>query len=351
MPRTGNERAHGPYKHGTRWRVVYVGANGEREVVSFATFDEADKEVREAKRQAGGRTVDMAIEAFLASIKDGVRERTHETAGYRLRGFLGDLSLPLVMLDAKAAGEIYANRVTSTKADTHRNELALVKRVADWWVEQGWIVGNPFASVKPVGKRRRGKKQLRIDESRKLVEVALGEGSVSGLAVTTAFLLGLRASECVDRQVRDIDDMGRVYWVPDSKTEAGRRQMVIPEMLRPRLLDLCIGKGAEDRLWGDVDRHWLGYHVRRLCRKAGVPVVAPHGLRGLHATIAVANMSPDQVARSIGHTSFNVTKRHYLAPGTQEQIASTSVIDVVTRVDLSVPTDSELVDARSVSPG
>lgn len=337
MSRDSNERAHGPYRHGQRWRVVYVGANGERKVVSFATFAEADGEVREAQRQAGGRTVDSAVTAYLDSTRDGVRESTLITNAYRLRAFLQDVSLPLAHLTPQVAKEWYGARVADTRTDTHRNELALVRRAAEWWVTQGWILDNPFAKVVPVGRRHRGKPQPRIDESRVLVKVALDEGTVEGLAVTTTFLLGLRASECTDRIVRDVDDMARILWIATSKTEAGRRQMVIPEMLRDRILTLCYRKSPLDRLWGDVDRHWLGYHVRRLCQKAGIPVVSPHGLRGLHATIAVAGMSADQVARSIGHTSADITRRHYLAPGSEAQSHSTSLIELVTRGPVGVP--------------
>jgi len=41
------------------------------------------------------------------------------------------------------------------------------------------------------------------------------------------------------------------------------------------LLALAAGKAPGERLWGDVDRHWLLRAVMRLCREAGVPVVTP----------------------------------------------------------------------------
>lgn len=357
MSRTGNERAHGPYKHGNKWRIVYVSANGQREVVSHETYANAYAEVQEAKRQAGGRSVDMAVSAFLDSLKDGVQEGTLITNGHRLRAFLRlpAEDAPLVMLDAKRAQVLYSRRVLETRADTHRNELALVTRAAQWWVKSGYLPTNPFKGVEAVGKRRRGKPQLRIDEARSFVSTALDEyittGDLSGLACVTTLLLGLRASECTDRLVRDLDDGGRVLWIPHGKTEAAIRQMQVPAVIRPLLLDVATGKAPQDKLWGDVDRHWIGHHVRRLCKKAGVPVIPPHGLRGLHATLALGGgSSPDVVARSLGHVNADITRRHYFADGAEAQSQSTSVIDVVILRELSVPNGEVRGDDMIVTP-
>jgi integrase len=164
------------------------------------------------------------------------------------------------------------------------------------------------------------------------------EGSLSALAVATTLLLGLRASECTDRIVRDLDDGGRVLWIPHGKTEAAIRQLKVPELLQPLLMEVAAGKAPLDRLWGNVDRHWLGHHVRRLCRKAGVPVIPPHGLRGLHATMALsAGASSEHVAKALGHVSVNTTRAHYFAPGAETDQALTSLAGLVTRELPSVP--------------
>jgi hypothetical protein len=125
MPRTGNERAHGPYPHGNRWRVIFVGAQGQREVVSFETYEEARKEVGEAKRQAGGRTVSDAVDAFLNHIADGVRERTLDTNRCRLTAFL---RLPgadrqLCDLTGPYAKELYARGVLGREGVAQREPL------------------------------------------------------------------------------------------------------------------------------------------------------------------------------------------------------------------------------------
>jgi len=116
--------------------------------------------------------------------------------------------------------------------DTHRNGLSVAKAFDAWCVAQGWLQANPFAAIKGRGRRKRGKPQLRIEEARIFMtccpELApRDDGTILALAY---LLLGARAGEVVLRQVRDVDDGDRLLWIPDSKTEAGRRQLEVPNV-------------------------------------------------------------------------------------------------------------------------
>ena len=71
-------------------------------------------------------------------------------------------------------------------------------------------------------------------------------------------------------------------------------------------------------LFPGKSRHWVGYHVRRLCRLAGVPVISPHGLRRTHSSISAREVSIEHVAAALGHASPAVTRRHYVAPGVEQ---------------------------------
>jgi integrase len=129
-----------------------------------------------------------------------------------------------------------------------------------------------------------------------------------------ALMLGLRASAVVKRVVEDLDDDGWLLWVRDKKTDAGDLEIEIPAALRERLLKLADGKQPTERLFGNVSRRWLHYHVVRLCKEAGVPRVTPHGLRGSGATNAVRlGGSVENVARALGHADdVDTLKAHYL---------------------------------------
>ena len=94
-----------------------------------------------------------------------------------------------------------------------------------------------------------------------------------------ALLLGMRASEIVSRVVRDLDDDGTVLVIPEWKTDAGRRKLHVPDVLRPHLQRLAANRPAEARIFGSHWRDWPRECVQRMCELAG----RPHGGRALDA--------------------------------------------------------------------
>jgi integrase len=239
-------------------------------------------------------------------------------------------------LRPKKCEELYREIVKTCAVDTHRNALAEAKTFG------AWIATNPLAEVTGVGQRNRGKKQLRIDEARKLVDLCLrkaNEGDEAAVGVLTAFLLGLRASEVTDRVVRDLDDNGRLLWIEFGKTRRARRTLEVPALLRPYLLALVKGRAPDAQLISRTisrhsgkkrDRYWLAHHVERLCTDAGVPVVCTQSLRGLHASVATeAGATSHVVASALGHSSPAVTHAHYIDGDTARRTRTRRVIGTV----------------------
>jgi integrase len=107
---------------------------------------------------------------------------------------------------------------------------------------------------------------------------------------------------------------------PTSKTDAGRRTLEVPEALRPLLLALArdrIGAAPlfRDRHGERPSRFWLAYHCRKLCRRAMVPDVTPHGLRGTHGSLARrGGATGELVAAQLGHASTAITEGTYVLP-------------------------------------
>lgn len=203
--------------------------------------------------------------------------------------------------------------------DTHRNTLAEAKSLLKWCVTaKRWLRRSPAEGIEGKGKRRHGKPQLRIDEARlwmaKATELA-ETGETGAVAAMMALLLGMRASEIVTRVVRDLDDGGRLLWIPETKTEAGRRTLRVPEVLRPYLQALAEGKSREARLFGLHWRDWPREWVERICAAAGVPKVSAHSMRGLHSTLAMeAGVTGAVVAASLGHEDVSTTTQSYAKP-------------------------------------
>lgn len=242
----------------------------------------------------------------------------------RLRSFFGDLSQDIRGFNESKCEELYRAQCANMKVDSHRNTHAEVKTFFNWCMKpkQGWLETNPLEKVEPVGRRRRGKEQLRRDESRKWLEAAVRaaeEGEVGAIAAMCALLLGMRATPIVTRTVRDLDDGGRLLHITNAKTEAGNRVVVVPDLLRPYLLALAEGKRSKDLLFGYHVYGWVSAWTKRLCRRAGVPEVTAHGLRGTHASLAAeVGITGHHVARALGHESEKTTQLHYLRKGAKE---------------------------------
>ena len=160
-------------------------------------------------------------------------------------------------------------------------------------------------------------------------------GDVPALGALLMMYLGLRQGEVAARVARDIDDGGRVLWVPSGKTKNARRRLKIPEHLRHLVLAVAKDKQPDELIFYPThyQRHRAHYYVvrvKRLCRLAGVPEVVPHSLRGLHATLALeGGATADAVAKALGHSSFAMTAQHYASPSSIANSRSSRVADAL----------------------
>ena len=137
-------------------------------------------------------------------------------------------------------------------------------------------------------------------------------GEEGAVAAMTCLLMGMRCSEVVSRVVRDLDDEGRLLWIPDSKTIAGRRKLQVPALLRPYLRRMADGRESTAALFGEHWRDWPRKWVQRICKAAAVPKVTAHAMRGLHGTLAVdSGITSHAVAAALGHESFRTTAESY----------------------------------------
>jgi integrase len=219
---------------------------------------------------------------------------------------------------------------------THRAYLQYARTWARWLVSKGWMKGpSPLENVRGVGRKRKGKFQLSLDEARRLYCCALDlarQADEGATAVLMALSMGMRASEIVSRTPRDLDNNGTLLRVCDNplldfkcKNESAKRAVAIPADLQPILARMCADKLPTAPLFpgisrsGRRNRQWLHAEVWKICALAKVPKVCPHSLRGVSATAAAAaGALPELVAKMLGHTNESMTLAHYIAPGTAE---------------------------------
>jgi integrase len=348
--RQSGERVHGPYPHHNRWRLV-VDKRGRRERLTFDTETQAKAKKEELLKEIAGRTVSDAVQAFVVNMRDrGLRVGTVDRAEAHLRCFF-DLDTEIdgkPIRFARTGGfvedlrphrceELYGALTKRVAVDTHRNGLATTKSFLKWCVKRGWIRSNPAEDITAIGQRNRGKKQLRIDEARKLVDLCIEKanaGDDAAVAVLVALLMGMRASEVTDRVVRDLDDEGRLLWIEVGKTKRSRRTLEVPAVLRPYVLSLAKDRAPDEQLLGRRStkrgnkrgRQWLRHWLAVFCDEAKIPQVCSHSLRGLHATLATeAGVSAHAVASALGHTTPAVTHAHYIQAGTNQRVSARRV--------------------------
>lgn len=275
------------------------------------------------------KTLDEAIdmyELYMRNEKMNKRPSVDATVD-RLRAFFPDVGSKVNSVTPTQAQALYDRYRTQTgtrtkrppSVDTHRNVLSETKTFYNWAVKKKLAPSNPFKEVEGIGRRLHGKPQLRIDESRRWLKVAIDEadqGNLGAVAAMMTLVLGMRAGEVVNRVVRDVDDGGKLLWIPCSKTPAGKRTLEVPLLLQPYLVRLVTDRKPGERLFGQHWRDWPRKEVMRICTKAKVMQVCAHAMRGLHSTLAVrAGITGHVVAAALGHESFATTVQSYASPG------------------------------------
>lgn len=333
----------GPYveQHGEKERFrLILKSSGRRKSLFYLTLAEARRAKARLEKEAfqlDEKPVEALIEEYIQYVGEyeGYRERTKRNERQRLLHFFGSpmRELRLSTVTANRAEQMYLshsqrlgyNTGRPLSPTTHRADLRILKRFGDWAQRSGHIAKSPFTSVQPIGRDRTGKVQLRMDELDRWLQVAwqsVQAGDTLALVAMLCLWRGLRVSEVLGRVVRDLDEDGAVLVIEGAKTRAGNRRVDVPPFLRPFVQSLRAGQAPTAWLFrqlrnpGKARRQGsVHQRVRAICRRAGVPAICTHSLRGTNATLKVqAGASEDYVARSIGHTSFGTTLRHYVDP-------------------------------------
>ena len=321
------DRVLGPYPYRGEFRLILVGDDGTRVSRYFEKEEEAWR-VRAATERRLNTVNNVAVTHVLTQYKSYMRDekgnkpRSVEQTMLKLKLFFPETVSFSALTSTRATALYDSFRSRKKKSgkpisvDYHRNTLAEAKTFVNWCVAKKYLKANPFDDVRGVGRRNKGKPQLSRDESRKFLRVAMAEansGNEMAVASMVALLLGERASEILDRKVRELDDGGKLLIISDSKTKAGRRTLEVPVVLQPYLLKLAKGKKATARLFAAHTPRWLLRNVNRICKEARISVVCTHGLRGTHSTLATEHgVTGHVVAASLGHESVSTTHGHYI---------------------------------------
>jgi integrase len=267
--------------------------------------------MRQLKKQHGKAeafTVGMMLEEYTKErgVLGKVRPLTSQIEAARIRDFLASiLEVRVSSVTSTIAARLYADLIESPNqrsgkrlsVATHRAYLTFAKALFNWAAKKGITESSPFSKITPVGKPNVGKTQLRVEVARRFVQAALNDYETHrrllALAAVMALTMGLRASETLQRKVRDLDDDCGILWIDSGKTRNAKRHLRIPEFLRPHLRELVGNQSQDAYLFASslsgrpVRPPILWAAVLRLCLAAGTAAVCTHSLRGLSARLAV----------------------------------------------------------------
>ena len=315
----------GPYRNGDKWRLVIKEGDTRKSLV-YATEEEAltvRRDLLTALDERGSRTIGDAVEDYLTQKRHkGCLEQSLRTCRDRLLKFLpADDALSAITPDR--AETLYLAETEKFAVATHHKSLREAKAFFTFCVKQRSVSVNPFVSVQPIGKAKAGKPQLRQDEAKKLSDLLIdcaANGETPALGLLVQVLLGLRSAEVLKLRKRDLDCGGTVLVIEGTKTRNARRTLSLESPIARDLLARRVANLSPDALIfapDDRDRPLPTDHLykalTKYCKRAGVPDVCPHSLRGLHGSLAVqAGATSAYVAQALGHANDTVTRKHYI---------------------------------------
>lgn len=348
----------GPYPSGNRWRLL-LRENGQQQAMPFDTKEEAEN--TKLKMLSGlddfqCKTIGEAMQEYLTYKQElGNKPRSIKTCAEKLK-FLPE-SDSLISIDQKRAEKLYREQTEKVSVATHQKNLRDARSFFEYCIRQRYISTNPWKQVRPIGKAKAGKPQLRRDEAKKLSAVLLEhakKGDHSALALTVQVLFGLRSAEVLGLRKRDLDADGTVLVVEGTKTKNARRSLSIESpIVRELLAKRTEALGPEALIFGRDDREaplptdHLFKKLHRFCREAGVPEICPHSLRGLHSSLAIeGGQTSAVVAAALGHGSDAVTLKHYIAPSAVEKARAARVAAAILEPEL----ERLISSLRALSP-
>lgn len=197
---------------------------------------------------------------------------------------------------------------------TVHRELALLRRVFNVAIQNGWLTKNPFMMGGPLinpGDEKQRERILTRDEEERLLAACTGSKDHLRPIIIMALDTGMRCGEIFKLKWSDIDLENRLIIIQAFNTKTMRqRQVAITSRLTQELESLWQSSILNpDALVFGVASVKKAFSKARMV--AGLPDVRFHDLRHTHATRLVSRHLPlSEVGRVLGHTQANTTYRY-----------------------------------------
>jgi integrase len=292
-------------------------------------------------------TVAEAVNLYISYLQDDLRRQASTAAEARAR--LNPLIrlAPSLLVDVRQ--EHIRHRLDQLPAiASKKGTLARTNHFFGFAVRANLVSRNPCDGVIVEGSIERGKDTLTRTEARRFTAflwTKVQDGSADAdvaAAVIVLLYQGLRVSELLRLQVRDIDTTATNPLLSVERHAKSRTSYRDVE-LAPEVADLLrrrmVGRALTDWIWpsprsasGRRGKTWLLKGTKRLCAAAGISVVCPQGLRGTHGKLArQAGRTAHDVRDQLGHESTRVTVQSYISEQVEANEMSKAARQVLNR--------------------
>tara|TARA_B100002052_G_scaffold291652_2_gene312033 strand:+ start:513 stop:1526 length:1014 start_codon:yes stop_codon:yes gene_type:complete len=208
-------------------------------------------------------------------------------------------------------------------AATMARKIATMRSFYRWLERRGVVQGNPMALIRTPRQAKRLPKAIGVQEVEKLLaapDVQTILGARDRAMLETLYSTGIRVSELVGMDIRDIDEVGQALIVRGK----GRRERIVPlgsHAMAALQHYLQMRRRHEHELTGDravfinkgdgrISARSVRRKVTKYLKEAGLdPEISPHTLRHSFATHLLDNGADlRSVQELLGHQSLSTTQ-------------------------------------------
>lgn len=223
----------------------------------------------------------------------------------------GDLARHRQRLEEDPKAELCSTR---SIASVNR-ELALLRRILNVAVREGWIARNPFTAGETLislADERKRERILTREEETRLLAACTGRRAHLKAIVVAALDTGCRQGELLKLRWRDVDLNARALVLQAFNTKTLRERGVAMTTRLYLELERLWERSSKDPdalVFGVTDNVKNSFTAAR--KQARLPDVRFHDLRHTAATrLVAAHISISEVERVLGHTQVNTTYRY-----------------------------------------
>lgn len=317
----------GLYRRGTTWWIAIYTPAG-RLVQSTGTSNRKDAEVihDELKRRANAQRHGVILAPKKLTFAEVAATFLKQTGSHkyhveRLKALLPTFGpIPISAISRAFVDGYRTERRKGVSAATVNRDVAVMKHILYWALDEGWIAANPLMRYRRLAEPKRPRRVLGVAEEEQLLRHALPHVYQ---AVVLALDTGMRRGEILSLRREYLDPYRKVLVVSQSKTAGGTGREIPWSRRVERMLKPLAGGSGPVVLFREAAIRNLKKGWRRAVRRSQIPAIRFHDLRHTFNTrLMEAGVSQDIRKALMGHADadINDTYTHVELPAKRAAI-------------------------------